>query len=162
MGCILVLRDPNPVNADLYYLSGTGWQSVKASATSYSTKEASMVDGITQREALGPGARLSVDDQVTGETHPIPVLDQGPVLIGLQIQPQEPAIVGSGTLQLGLTGTRSDGTVGPIYSGVTWASATTGHATVSSSGLLTWVAAGTSVITATVGSVVGQTIATMS
>lgn len=72
MACILVNRLPD--DSEQYWLNGTGWQSAAGSATTYSSKEASMVDGETQREALGPGARIIVKDQVTGEEHAIPAL----------------------------------------------------------------------------------------
>jgi hypothetical protein len=72
VACILILRKSD--GTETYYLSGTGFQAVRASATTYSTKEASLVDGETQREALGPGALLAVQDQSTGEIHPIPAL----------------------------------------------------------------------------------------
>jgi hypothetical protein len=59
------------------------------------------------------------------------------------------------TDQFDAMGTYSDGTTADITSSVTWTSGTTTVATISSSGLATGVAAGTSVITATSGSVTG-------
>lgn len=58
-------------------------------------------------------------------------------------------ITGTGTSQFTATLTRADSSTEDVSSKATWSSGTPAHATVSSSGLVTGVAAGTSVITAT-------------
>lgn len=59
------------------------------------------------------------------------------------------SITGTGTSQLTATLTRVDSSTEDVTSKATWSSGTPAHATVNSSGLVTGVAAGTSVITAT-------------
>jgi hypothetical protein len=71
-------------------------------------------------------------------------------LSSIAVTPASPTslVVGS-TQQFIATGTYSDGSTMDISSQVTWASDTTGTATISSTGLATGVAAGTANITAT-------------
>jgi hypothetical protein len=76
MACVLILRSQHVGVPDNYYLEGTGWQSLESAASSYASKEASLVDGETQRELLGPGALLLCRDLVAGVEYPIPVLEQ--------------------------------------------------------------------------------------
>lgn len=63
------------------------------------------------------------------------------------------AITGTGTSQLTATLTRADSTTADVSPKATWVSATPAHATVNSTGLVTGVASGTSVITATFASI---------
>jgi uncharacterized protein YjdB len=72
-----------------------------------------------------------------------------------------PTIVAGTTVQLGATGTFSDGTTQNITTSVTWASSNTADATVTSTGLVTGVSAGTASITATMSGVVGTTSVTV-
>ncbi|MGA2160531.1 MAG: Ig-like domain-containing protein, partial [Dehalococcoidia bacterium] len=65
------------------------------------------------------------------------------------------------TQQLTVTGTFSDGTTHDITTQVTWSSSNPAAATISTSGLATAVAAGTTTITATSGTVSGSTILTV-
>lgn len=58
-------------------------------------------------------------------------------------------VTGTASTQFTATITRADATTADISAKATWTSATPTHATVSSTGLVTGVAAGTSVITAT-------------
>jgi 6-phosphogluconolactonase (cycloisomerase 2 family) len=75
-------------------------------------------------------------------------------LLSIAITPN-PASVGlGGAVQLTATGTFSDTTTANISSQVTWNSATIANATISSTGLATAVALGTSNITATLGAIV--------
>ena len=53
MACVIIQRQlNNPAVADTFYLSGTGFGALSA-ATSYSSKEAAMVDAQTLRDAGG-------------------------------------------------------------------------------------------------------------
>ena len=77
MAVILTLRSKVD-DSETYFLSGTGFQSVKADATTYATKELALPDGMTQREAMGPPALLVIVDQASGEQHAVPNFDVGP------------------------------------------------------------------------------------
>lgn len=77
------------------------------------------------------------------------------------VSPVGPSVTTSNTVQLHATGVKSDFTVEDPVADVTWSSDTEGTATVSSSGLVTGVANGTAIITATKGSVTGTTTVTV-
>jgi 6-phosphogluconolactonase (cycloisomerase 2 family) len=77
-------------------------------------------------------------------------------LSSIAITPASPSIALGTTQQLAATGTYSDSTKKDISSQVTWASATMTVATVSTAGLATSVAAGTSVISASLSGVTGN------
>jgi hypothetical protein len=70
-------------------------------------------------------------------------------LSSITVTPATPAALPAGSnLQFTATATYSDGSTADISSKVTWASDTTGTATISSTGLATGIAAGTTDITA--------------
>jgi 6-phosphogluconolactonase len=77
-------------------------------------------------------------------------------LTSIAITPASPSIALGTTTQLTATGTYSDGTKKDLSSQVTWASATTTVATISTVGLATSVAVGTSAITAMLSGVTGN------
>jgi 6-phosphogluconolactonase len=77
-------------------------------------------------------------------------------LSSIAITPASPSIALGTTQQLTATGTYSDKTTKDISSQVTWASATMAVATVSTAGLATPVAVGTSAITAVLSGVTGN------
>jgi 6-phosphogluconolactonase len=77
-------------------------------------------------------------------------------LTSIAITPASPSIALGTTTQLTATGSYSDGTKKDISSQVTWASVTTTVATVSTAGLATSVAVGTSAITAMLSGVTGN------
>jgi 6-phosphogluconolactonase len=77
-------------------------------------------------------------------------------LSSIAITPASPSIVLGTTTQLTATGSYSDGTKKDISSQVTWGSATSTVATVSTTGLATSVAVGTSAITAMLSGVTGN------
>jgi trimeric autotransporter adhesin len=142
---IIVFRQP--ALTEQYFESGTGFQTAIGSATTYSTKEASLVDAVTQKELFGPGARIVIKDLVSGKEFAAPVLSASPYLNTINLNPSAPAVPNGGTVQMSAVGVWSDGTSNSITNSATWSSATPAHVTVSQTGLLTWVAAGTSVIT---------------
>ena len=84
-----------------------------------------------------------------------------PTLSSIAVTPANPSIQNGATQQFTATGTYSDNSTKNITSTVTWTSATTGVATINSSGLATSVSAGTSTIEAALGSVNGSTILTV-
>src|SRR4051795_4588358 len=74
-----------------------------------------------------------------------------PNLTSISVSPSSPSVAVGATQQLSATGNFSNGTTQPL-SGVQWTSSNTAVATVSSTGLLTSLAQGSSVITASSGS----------
>jgi 6-phosphogluconolactonase (cycloisomerase 2 family) len=79
------------------------------------------------------------------------------VLLSIAVTPANRSIGIGATQQFTATGTFSDNTTKDITSSVTWASLTTATATISTGGLATALAGGTSTIQATSGTVVGST-----
>jgi hypothetical protein len=76
-------------------------------------------------------------------------------LTSITVTPSATSISAGGTQQYTATGTYSDGSTEDISSEVNWGSGTTSVATISTGGLATGVADGTSTITASDGSVLG-------
>ena len=79
----------------------------------------------------------------------------------ITVTPVNPSIANGLTKQFTATGTYTDGTSVDITASVTWSSGTIGVAIVNPSGLATGVGVGTSVITATSGSISGNTTLTV-
>jgi 6-phosphogluconolactonase (cycloisomerase 2 family) len=84
-----------------------------------------------------------------------------PTLTSISLSPLTPSVSVSSTQQFAATGVYSDGSKQTITSSVTWTSSATTIATISSGGLATGVAAGTTTITAASGSVSGTTTLTV-
>ncbi len=82
-------------------------------------------------------------------------------LQSIAVTPANPSIVKGQTEQFTATGTYSDNSTQNLTNSVTWASATTSVATINSTGLATSVGVGTSNISATMGSIVGSTVLTV-
>jgi hypothetical protein len=82
-------------------------------------------------------------------------------LQSITLTPANPTIAKGTTQQFTATGNYSDKTTLDLTSQVTWASATTSVATVSTTGLATAVGTGTSSISATLGSISGSTVLTV-
>ena len=82
-------------------------------------------------------------------------------LNSIAVTPVNPTTAAGGSQQFTATGTYSDGSTANITTQVTWSSSNTSVATINASGLATAVAAGTSTITATQGSITGSTTLTV-
>ncbi len=76
-----------------------------------------------------------------------------PILKSIAVTPVSPSIVSGTTQQFTATGTYSDGSTKNITTSATWASGTTAVATITTAGLATGLAAGTSSITASLSGV---------
>ena len=83
------------------------------------------------------------------------------VLSSIAITPPAPSVARGRTLQLTATGTFSDATTQDLTAAVQWASATPATATIGATGLVQAANVGTSMITATFGSVTGSTLLTV-
>ena len=93
----------------------------------------------------------------SGGSNPPPV-----TLSSISISPASPSIATGATQQFSATGSYSDGSTKDLSATAAWSSASTSVATISTSGLATGVAAGTSNISATFGGIVGTTTLTVS
>ena len=82
------------------------------------------------------------------------------VLVSIAVTPSSPSVNVGATQQMVATGTYSDASEVDLTALATWASASPAKSTVSVGGLVTGVEAGTSVISATLGAVSGNTTAT--
>ncbi len=80
-----------------------------------------------------------------------------PTLSSISVTPANSSITVGSTQQFTATGTYSDNSTQNLTSQVTWASSVTAKATISSAGLATAAAAGSTTISATLGSVSGST-----
>jgi hypothetical protein len=89
------------------------------------------------------------------------VLTPSTTLTSIAITPTNPSVAAGSTQQFTATGTYSNGSTQNITTQVTWSSANTGVATISSSGLASAIAGGSSTISATQGSVSGSTTLTV-
>jgi plastocyanin len=85
-----------------------------------------------------------------------------PTLTSISVTPANPTIGVAATQNFTATGTFSDNSQQNISSQVTWASANTGVASITSTGLATGVSAGSSMITATLNGITGSTNLTVS
>ena len=82
-------------------------------------------------------------------------------LTSIAVTPSDPTISVGRTQQFTATGTYSDNSTSVITNSVTWTSSDTTLATINSSGLATGVSVGNATITATSGSVTGNTTLTV-
>jgi len=80
-----------------------------------------------------------------------------PTLTSITVTPANPSIIVNGQQQFTATGNYSDGSHQNLTSSATWTSSSPSVATINSTGLATGVAAGSTTITATYGSVHGNT-----
>ena len=89
-------------------------------------------------------------------------VSSGVTLSSISVTPASPSINGIGsTQQMVATGTYSDATTANLTATATWSSLTPSVATVSATGLVTAIAVGAAVISATSGAITGQTTATI-
>ena len=80
-----------------------------------------------------------------------------PVLVSIAVTPTNPSIVAGGQQQFTATGTYSDGSHQNLTNSANWTSSVPSVATISSSGLATGVATGSTTIQAASGSINGST-----
>ncbi len=137
------------------------WVSATTSVATISS--ASGTQGLATGVAMGPCTISATLNGVTGST----VLTvSAPVLQSIAVSPANPSVPRGETEQCTATGTYSDNSTQNLTNQVTWASATTSVATISSAsgtqGLATAAAAGTSTISATLNGVAGSSVLTVS
>ena len=132
------------------------WQKNKANisgatAASYTTPATTSGDNGAKFDVVVSNSTGSM----TSGTAMLTVNPAGVTLKSIAVTPMSPSIVAGNTQQFTATGTYSDNSTKNITTSVTWKSSNTAFATIgTASGLATGVAAGTTEITATQGSVV--------
>ncbi|MDP3158216.1 MAG: Ig-like domain-containing protein [Archangium sp.] len=116
-------------------------------------------DGLATAVDLGDSIVTATLNGVAGSTT---ITVTAAVLTAIEVTPPAPSIPLGLTLQLTATGRFSDNTTEDLTTQATWSSGTLAHATVSSGGLVTSVALGTSIISAAFGPITGGTLVTVS
>ena len=135
--------------------SGTTWASSAPAVASVSSS--GLVSGVSAGSAVITVANGGVTAQTTVTVAAVSV-----TLNSIAVSPANTAALAiGGTQQLTVTGTFSDMSTAPVSSGVTYASTTPSVASVSATGLVTGVAAGTATITATDGSLTSSALVTV-
>lgn len=92
-----------------------------------------------------------------GKGWTVTIDESGVTLVSIAVTPAGPSINAGTTQQFTATGTYSNASTENITSSVTWSSSQTGTATITSGGLATAGAAGSTTITATLGAISGNT-----
>ena len=110
--------------------------------------------GLAAAFSLGSASISATSDSITGSTS---VSIQSPTLISISILPENPTIAATTTMQFHALGNYSDGSVQNVTRQVTWASSNTAVAQILNTGASRGQAAGSSTITATLGSIGGST-----
>ncbi len=132
--------------------SSAAWSS---SATSVATISSS---GLATAVAAGSTTIKATSGSVNGSTT---LTVTAPTLVSIAVTPVNPSLSVGQQQQFTATGTYSDGSKKDLTSSAAWSSSATSVATISSSGLATAVAAGSTTIKATSGSVNGSTTLTV-
>jgi uncharacterized protein YjdB len=128
------------------------WSSSDPSVATISTS------GLATGVALGRATVTATFGALSGSTT---LTVNSAALSSLSVAPANPSIPAGVTRQFTATGSYSDGTSHDITGLVAWGSSNPSVATISTSGLATAVAAGTSTVTATSGSISGGTTLTV-
>src|ERR1700722_1536487 len=128
------------------------------SSVTWSSQTTGIATITTGGLAKGVGVGTSKIQATSGAVSGSTVLNiSAATLTSIAVTPVNPSIVKGATQQFTATGTFSDTSTQDITTSVTWVSATTGVATITSAGLAKGVGAGSSKIQATSGAVTGST-----
>jgi uncharacterized protein YjdB len=128
------------------------------SSVTWSSQTTGIATITTGGLAKGVGVGTSKIQATSGAVSGSTVLNiSAATLTSIAVTPVNPSIVKGATLQFTATGTFSDTSTQDITTSVTWVSATTGVATITSAGLAKGVGVGSSKIQATSGAVTGFT-----
>lgn len=141
--------------------SDNSTQSVTTQVTWYSSDATvAAVNGQGLLTAIKTGS-VTVSAYLGGVLGTGTVVVNAPSLVSISVTPVAFTIASGQGKQLSAMGVYSDGTSSDVTDQATWSAASSSYATVSSSGLVTGVAAGSSTITATIGSKSGSAVATV-
>ena len=136
---------------------------ISALTTFQSATPAVATIGATSGLAIGVTAGTSVITATSGALSGNTTLTVNPVtLVSIAVAPQAPSLQIGATRQLAVTATYSDGATADVTGTSTFSSATVANATVGTTGMITGVAAGSSVVTANFGGKTASTTATIS
>jgi hypothetical protein len=119
-----------------------------SSATSVATVSSA---GVATAVATGSTTISATSGTVSGSTS---LTVTAPLLVSIAVTPASPSVTTGATQQFTATGTYTDGSTSNLTSSVTWSSSSS-SASITSGGLATGVAAGSSTITAASGSIGG-------
>jgi sugar lactone lactonase YvrE len=111
--------------------------------------------------AVGNGPTITIKAALGSISGSTTLTVTAPALVSIGVSPVNPTIATGGTQQFAATGTYSDSSTKNVTTSVTWTSANTSVATISSGGLATGGGTGTSQISAALGSVSGATTLTV-
>ncbi len=140
---------------------GTGDVTGQTTWTSSDPSVATMdANGLATGVAYGT-TTISANCQCYQVRTNLSVSSQTVSLTSIAVTPSDPTISVGRTQQFTATGTYSDNSTSVITNSVTWTSSDTTLATINSSGLATGVSVGNATITATSGSVTGNTTLTV-
>src|ERR1700735_2504680 len=114
--------------------------------------------GMATGVAPGTSTIKAVSGAISGSTT---LTVTAATLVSIAVTPANPSVKVGAKQQFTATGTFSDNSTQNLTSSVTWSSATTGVATITTGGLATAVAAGTSTIKAVSGAISGSTTLTV-
>jgi hypothetical protein len=117
--------------------------------------------GLATAVAAGTPTITAMSGSIQG-TATLTITQQNATLVSIAVTPANPSIATSATQQFTATGTYSDSTTQNLTGSVTWSSSNTSKATISTGGLASGVADGTSTITATSGRISGTATLTIS
>jgi Bacterial Ig-like domain (group 2) len=132
------------------------WASAMASVATISNAAGSQ--GLATAVAIGTSSISATLGGISGST----VLTvTAAALQSIAVTPAGPSVPKGLTEQFTATGTYSDSSTQDLTSQVTWASATTSVATITTAGLATAVGTGTSTISAALGGISGSTVLTV-
>src|SRR5262249_19539263 len=84
-----------------------------------------------------------------------------PALVSIAVTPSNPSVAAGLTRQFAANGTYSDNSVRDVSGSVTWTSSALGVATISNGGLATSSSQGSTIISASLGSITGSTTLTV-
>ena len=142
------------------YSDGSSASLTTQVAWSSSDGSVAVVNSVGLLTALKAGS-VSVMASMGGVSGTANVTVNAPSLVSITVSPLAFTIASGQSKQLSAMGVYSDGTSSDVTSQATWSSASSSFATVSSSGLVAGVSAGSSTITATIGAKSGSAVATV-
>ena len=138
--------------------TSVAWTSSNPSVASVSS------GGLASGAGPGSSTITASSGSISGSTI-ITFFAAAPTLVSIAVTPANPSISAGTTQQFTATGTYSDGGTQNLTTQVSWASSSTANATISnvqgSNGLATGVAQGSATMTATLGSINGSTLLTV-
>jgi len=142
------------------YSDGSSASLTTQVAWSSSDGSVAVVNSVGLLTALKAGS-VSVMASMGGVSGTANITVNAPSLVSITVSPLAFTIASGQSKQLSAMGVYSDGTSSDVTSQATWSSASSSFATVSSSGLVAGVSAGSSTITATIGAKSGSAVATV-